>query len=90
MAKLDLQKAYVAVFRGGADDNQRQVVLADLASFSGFFSVSPDGADLNEANGKRKVFGRVLEHIAMPEVERDALLQAARRETIVDSFEEEF
>ena len=90
MAKLSLIESYRNVFRGGSDDAQREAVLADLASFSNFFGVAVSGADLSEANGMRKVYGRILEHINMPAAEVDALIQASRQETIIDSFEGEF
>ncbi len=92
-AKLELSRAYVAVFRGQSDERQRDVVFTDLSEFSGFFSVRPPGLSPDERaynEGQRSVFGRILANINLTGNERDALMRATRHETIVSQMEGEF
>ena len=90
MAKTVLTDAYKRVFKGGADENQMQMVMADLASFSGFYSVAGGDDNLAELNGMRKVFGRIISHLNMPLVESEALERASREESMVTQIEGEY
>ena len=92
-AKLDLANAYVRVFRdGSASQNDRDMVLTDLADFCGFYKVqgpgaTPDQRAFNE--GMRAAFGRVMSHLRMTPDEREALEQASRHEAFVNQVEGE-
>ncbi len=91
--KLDLANAYVHVFRlGTATQDQRDVVLTDLADFCGYYKVQGPGSDpdtraFNE--GMRSAFGRIMSHLRMTPDERDALERAARHEGFVNQSEGE-
>lgn len=68
------------------------MVLADLASHSGFYQVLPPGAaasELAEANGKRAVFGRLFRFLRLSEEEVRGLEEAARQEALADVSEGE-
>lgn len=92
-AKLDLANAYVQVFAlGSATQDQRDVVLTDLADFAGYYKVQGPGIDhdtraFNE--GMRAVFGRIMSHLRMTPDERAALERAARHEAFVNQTEGE-
>lgn len=93
MAKLDLSTAYQRVFAGTGDEQQAQMVLADLAQFAGFYAVSGGSNDpvaLGRFEGGRAVFGRIMSHVNMTDQELDALQRAARQESIVNQVEGEF
>ena len=90
--KLDVANAYHAVFSGGSDAQQRDIVMVDLAAFSGFYGITPAGVDpdtraFNE--GQRAVFGRIVSMLRMPPTERDAFEAVVRHESLVNQFEGE-
>lgn len=87
VAKLELTDAYSRVFGGGASQEDCEAVLADLAQFSGFYSVVPHGSNadmLFRCEGARSVFGRIQEHLNMTENERSALQRAAREQALLN------
>jgi hypothetical protein len=82
--KLRLARSYQRVFLGQADDTDREIVLVDLASYTGFYRVTPPGEDggrdvivFNE--GMRAAFGRIFMHIRMTNEEMASLETAARQ-----------
>lgn len=78
-ARLGLSEAYSRVFRtGGATDIDRQIVLNDIMTFSGYFAVTTNREDRDFNEGKRAVGGLIFSMTFMPEAEREALYQAAR------------
>lgn len=87
-ATVDLHNAYAEVFdrtRPGVD-----VVLGDLAEFSGYFFTAPRGsseADLNRMEGMREVFARILNLIALPMPQLEALRLAAIEEQRISNEE---
>lgn len=85
-ARLDLAEAYTRLFTGHGSVEDAQVVLTDLMSFSGFFSVCPENEDVNRHEGKRTVGGRVFSMVNMPDAERDALFRAARQSSLADQL----
>ena len=73
-----LVQAYGNVFdraRPGVD-----LVLADLALLSGYYFTSPEGANLERAEGRREVFARILNLTALPMRQIEALRVAAVEE----------
>lgn len=82
-ARERLVDAYQAVFegRGGRDD--AEIVLADLAAFTGFFGVFAPGvtdAELRYAEGMRAVYGRIHARLRLSAEERVSLQEAAKLE----------
>ncbi len=91
-AKIELADAYRALFRGRASDAQRDMVFVDLASFSNFYGVAPPNLTADERayrEGARSVFGRIVAHVHMTDLEREALQKATRFEAMVDQLEGE-
>jgi hypothetical protein len=90
-ATIRLSDAYRAVFiNGNPSKEDSEIVMSDLANFSGYFSVSPPGtsdADLREANGARAVFARILSLSELPLVQLRSLREAALVELQTDSEE---
>ncbi len=77
----ELARAYRAVFvAGNASEQQRQVVLVDLANTSEFYLTCDKPELLAEHNGKRKVFERIFHFMSFGDFEFKALERAARRE----------
>lgn len=85
---IDLHQAYAEVFdraRPGVD-----MVLGDLAEFTGYFFVSPRGSshgDLERMEGMREVFARILNLIALPMPQLEALRLAAIEEQRISNEE---
>lgn len=80
--RLELSEAYTRVFRtGGASDVDRERVLNDIMTFSGYFAVTMtvNKEDLAINEGKRSVGGLIFSMTFMPDEERDALYQATRQ-----------
>lgn len=80
---LRLTDAYDRVFiKGSADQEDRELVLTDLATASGFYRVSPppdNSVDMVMFNeGKRALFGHIFRYIRMGSQEREAFEAAAR------------
>lgn len=88
---IRLAGAYEAVFllrNAGKED--LDLVMADLAEFSGYFAVSPPGTsaeELLDANGRRAVFARILSLIRLPMGELTRLRDAALIEMQISSQE---
>jgi hypothetical protein len=77
--------AYKRVFRtGGASEQDRQCVLTDLATVSGFYRVTPPGAGANVAyhagmqDGQRAIFAHIYSRLRLTADERAALEAAAQ------------
>ncbi len=90
--KLEVANAYHAVFVGGSSPQQRDIVMVDLAAFSGFYGVTPAGVDPDTRSfneGQRAVFGRIVSMLRMPPAERDAFETVVRHESLVNQFEGE-
>lgn len=93
MAKLELAATYQRVFTSGeATVEDAQVVLADLAQFSGFYAVSGGDNDpvaLGRREGNREVFGRIFAHLNMTDLERGMLEKASREQALVNIYDGE-
>lgn len=92
-ATLTLAGSYAAVFGGmGSTPEAREMVMNDLAEFSGYFAVLPTGTGLAEfadANGRRAVFARILSLSGISELERERLREAALIEMQISNAEGE-
>lgn len=76
-----LINAYRNVF--GRLDEDVELVLTDLASFTGFYQVEAggiDGNDLNHQAGRRAVFGRIFSFLNLTSEQLQAMEQASRDE----------
>lgn len=83
VAETELRRiqAYNSVFLGNSTEEDRQIVLVDLADYSGFYRVTPPGAgDVVFNEGMRAVYGRIFRHLRMSS-EEIASLEIAARET---------
>jgi hypothetical protein len=92
-AKLRLSEAYQRVFTGGADANDAQIVLTDLANETGFYRVNDYGVSADDrafSDGKRAAFARIFQFLRMSNEERRSLEEAARHEAVVSSQEGQF
>ncbi len=81
LAEQRLHEAYANVFSRGGEDVD--LVLADLAEYSGYFFVTPTGTsadDLFRVEGSRQVFARILSLISLPMSQLEALRKAALEE----------
>lgn len=90
--KQRLLEAYTALFVGHGSKEDAQMVLTDLATFSGFFQVAPPGTGsdaLQYAEGQRSVFGHIFGNLNLPNEEREALYRAALSEAITNHREGE-
>lgn len=90
-AQLRCRSAYQAVFRGHPTKEDQEIVLADLASYSGFFMYHPKEAsdgDLRYGEGRRSVFGRVHGQLTMTVEQQQALQEAARAEAAANNQED--
>lgn len=92
-ARLLLAGAYRRVLvTGHASQQDRDLVLTDLASQTGYYRVSPadtPDADLRFAEGKRFVMARILHHLQMPRELHQQLEDAARQEQLTNTEEGE-
>jgi hypothetical protein len=82
-----LSHAYTDVF---CRQESAELVLADLAAFSGFYQVTPPGAsdaEVRYAEGMRAVFARIERFRLLTPQERTQLEQAARQEAITSQKE---
>jgi len=85
-AQQKLTAAYREVFKVGREE--AEIVLADLAEFSGFYRVTQPGAgDLAFNEGMRAVYGRIFRFLRMTDQEIRELEEAARYEAVT-SFQE--
>lgn len=86
-ARLELAEAYTRLFSARGSKEDAEAVLTDLMSFSGYFNVCPLGESVETHEGKRSVGGRIFSMVNMPDFERDALYQAARRDSMINQIE---
>ena len=87
-AALKLALAYHNVFDIRNEDVQ--IVLADLADYTGFYRVNGEGIPADDrafSDGKRAAFGRLFRFLNLTDEEKAALVQAARTEAIASSNE---
>lgn len=87
-----LRQAYVNVFvgRGQPTEEDKNLVLVDMALQSGFLTVTPDeitSEQLHRAEGGRKLFGHVLRMVTPTPKEMDGLLGAVTRELAAQNGE---
>lgn len=90
--RLALGDAYRRVFKGTADQNQAEMVLADLLNFSGCYKVAPVGAtglEYARHAGRQEIAGRILSQLRQTEDEINALERAVRHEALIDQGEGE-
>lgn len=87
-AELRIAEAYAAVFSGRGSTEDAELVLVDLAKFTGYYNTtSPEvpGDALRYYEGQRAVMGRILALKAPPDIELEALRKAVREEQIADN-----
>lgn len=89
-----LRQAYYAVFIGKPTDDDQNLVLLDLADFSGFYKVSSADMPLEYIEGMRAVYGRIFSYIRLSPDEVRSLEQAAHetaanRERLENQIEQE-
>ncbi len=85
-----LADAYRAVFRDGGTSQDREIVLADFANYTGFYRVSGPGLSAEDrafADGMRAAYGRIFRFLRLSREELDALEDAARQEAVTDAQE---
>jgi len=90
-AEERLHLAYRNVFNPANHD--AQIVLADLADFTGFYRVNGQGIPPDDrafSDGMRAAFGRLFRFLNLTDEERTALVEAARAETLASSREGNF
>jgi hypothetical protein len=89
--RVDLAASYRRVFvDGGADKKDAQIVLTDIANFSGFYRVNGMGFDPHDrafSDGMRAVYGRIQNFIRTTPEEARMLEEAARAQAIADAEE---
>ncbi|MEX3008353.1 hypothetical protein [Hoeflea sp. TYP-13] len=87
----ELQGAYERLFFGrGHTPEDQQMVLADLASFTGFFfsqDQNTPAETLREANAMRRVFARIIRLGLGADGDLSALYRAAVAETLATKEE---
>lgn len=89
-AERRLADAYRALFAARASKRQAEMVLADLARESGFFTTmgAPFSHDERaHRDGQRAVFGHIYRFLRMTSGELTALQEAARVEALIDANE---
>lgn len=89
-ARLKLALAYHNVFDTRKEDVQ--IILADLANFTGFYRVNgPDIPPDNRAfsDGMRAAFGRLFRFINLTDEEQAALVDATRAESLVSAKQDD-
>jgi len=79
--------AYNRFRSGEASSEDAELIVADLANFTGFYRVHPPDDALAFQEGKRAAFGRLFYFLNLSEAEARALAQAARAETLADETE---
>lgn len=81
--ELALTKAYNAFRRGRATSDESDLIMTDLAIFSGYYNTTPSdlpAEQLKHAEGQRSVYGRILSFINPPAAELEELEAAVKRE----------
>ncbi|MBW8640485.1 hypothetical protein K1W69_25055 [Hoeflea sp. WL0058] len=90
-AFAELQASYRRLFfETGATRRDQEIVLSDLAAYSGYFfaQTHEKSADaLREANAMRRVFARIIRLGLSPDGDLSALYRAAAAELIADQEE---
>jgi hypothetical protein len=92
-AELRLAQAYKAVFTGHPTRADQEIVLSDLASYTGFFKFYPRDvpADvLRYSEGMRAAFGHIHGQLTLTAEQESGLQMAARREGAADNAEGSF
>jgi hypothetical protein len=79
--------AYNRFRKGEASGEDAELIIADLASFTGFYRVHPPDDALAFQEGKRAAFGRLFYFLNLTEAEARLLAEAARAETLADQTE---
>lgn len=82
-----LFSAYNRFREGQASAEDAELIVADLANFTGFYRVHPPDDQLSFQEGKRAAFGRLFYFLNLTEAEARALAEAARAEAIADQTE---
>ena len=88
----ELAGAYRRLFRGQGNQDDADVVLADLADHCGFFKVSkrvPDAA-LQFNEGRRHAFNRIFTFLSLTPEEVEDLAKATRGEFLQKTEEGEY
>lgn len=89
-ARYVLARSYRRLFSGRGSKSDAEIVLADLANYSGFYRVTEPGAGpLEFQEGKRAIFGRIFRFLRMSANEAVSLEEAARAEALTDHREGE-
>lgn len=89
-AESRLVTAYQNVFKNLGVNADVDLVLADLAEYSGYFATCPDDVTANQlflAEGQRKVFARILSLLGVSGEDRELLRRAALDELYVSHEE---
>jgi hypothetical protein len=92
VSNLTLIDAYRAVFKSDQIGVNAQIdlVLSDLAEFSGYFAVPPEGTNLEgmfRDAGRREVFARILSLIGVSSEDRELIRAAALEELSISNEE---
>jgi hypothetical protein len=86
-AELRLANAYQRVFLGSATREDQEIVLVDLADFTGFYRVtSPEFVPRETVfynEGMRGAYGRIFRYLRFGDDERASLETAARESAAV-------
>ena len=85
-AEERLALAYRSLF--SARNSDAQIVLSDLADFTGFFRVNGPGIGAEDrafTDGMRAAYGRIFRFINLTDEECAALVEAARAETLASA-----
>jgi hypothetical protein len=84
----ELSSAYTKLFTGHGSLKEAQIVLTDVANFTGFYRVNGPGLSAEDrafADGQRSAYGRIYRFLRMTDDERRQLEEAARAEALVDA-----
>ena len=82
-AQRMLQQSYEHLFEGNGTPDEAEIVLSDLARHSGYYNTAEPTVTPNELlyrEGKRALFGRILQFLNLPDEARDQLNAAVMRE----------
>ena len=82
-----LFSAYRRFRHGEATREDAELIIADLANFTGFYRVHPPDDTLPFQEGKRAAFGRLFYFLNLSEAEARMLSEAARAEAVADQTE---
>ena len=88
-AQVRLTQAYRAVFTGHPLPEDQSIVLADLASHSGFSRVSSSDVSsdaLRHKEGMRELYSHIFRHITLSPADVLSLENAARYESVADNL----